>query len=70
MAGSPSDKEWCKGVLDQIRVSKISLAFEKGVREIALGALEAGLVLEKLLIYKEGREPLESYLGPPVSSYI
>jgi hypothetical protein len=67
MAGSPSDKRWCDGVLNQIRVSKISLTFEKGVQEIAIGALNAALVLEKVLIYKEGREPLESYLGPPAS---
>jgi hypothetical protein len=65
MAGSPSDKRWCDGVLNQIRISKISLTFEKGVQEIAIGALEAGLVLEKVLVYQNGREPLESYLGPP-----
>jgi len=45
----------------------IPLTFEKGVREIAIGALEAGLVLEKVLVYQNGREPLESYLGPPMS---
>jgi hypothetical protein len=67
MAGSPSDERWCDGVLNQIRVSKIPLTFEKGVQEIAIGALEAGLVLEKMLIYHDGREPLESYLGSPVS---
>jgi hypothetical protein len=69
MAGSTSDKRWCEGVLNQIRVNKIPLVFEKGVQEISIGALEAALVLEKLLIYKEGREPLESYLGPPISFY-
>jgi hypothetical protein len=69
MAGSPSDNRWCEGVLNQIRVSKISLTFEKGINEISTGALEAALVLEKLLIYKEGREPLESYLGPPESCF-
>jgi hypothetical protein len=37
------------------------------VREISIGALEAALVLEKILIYKEGREPLASYLGPLAS---
>jgi hypothetical protein len=66
-AGSPSDKRWCDGVLGNIRISKISLTLEKGVQEISIGALEAALVLEKVLIYKEGREPLESYLGPPSS---
>jgi len=72
MAGSPSDARWCKGVLDQIRICRASLTFEKGVREISIGALEAGLVLERVLIYREGSPcvsqgavPLESYLGPP-----
>jgi len=70
MAGSPSDKRWCDGVLNQIRISKASLAFEKGVREITIGALEAGLVLERVLIYRDGMAPLESYLGPPESFYV
>jgi hypothetical protein len=64
MAGSPSDNRWCEGVLNQIRICKASLPLEKGVREIAVGALEAGLVLERVLIYREGKAPLESYLGP------
>jgi len=67
MAGNPSDPRWCDGVLNNIRVSKIPLILEEGVQEISIGALEAALVLEKVLIYKEGREPLESYLGPPSS---
>jgi len=67
MAGSPSDKRWCEGVLNQIRICKTSLILDKGVREISIGALEAGLVLERVLIYREGKAPLESYLGPPGS---
>jgi len=69
MAGNPSDKRWCEGVLNQIRICRTSLSLEKGVREISIGALEAGLVLERVLVYREGREPLESYLGPPESFY-
>jgi hypothetical protein len=69
-AGSPSDKRWCEGVLDQIRVCKASLTFEKGVREISIGAMDAGLVLERLLIYREGKAPLESYLGPQESFFV
>ncbi len=65
MAGSPSDQRWCEGVLNNIRISKISLTLEEGVQEISIGALEPALVLEKVLIYKEGRGPLASYLGPP-----
>jgi len=64
MAGSPSDQRWCEGVLNQIRVSKIPLTLKEGVQEISIGALEPALVLEKALIYKDGKEPLASYLGP------
>jgi hypothetical protein len=76
MAGNPSDKRWCAGVLDQIRICKAPLTFEKGAREISIGALEAGLVLERVLIYRDGSPcthggaPLESYLGPPESFYV
>jgi len=69
-AGSPSCWKWCEGVLNQIRVCKAKLTFEKGVREISIGALEAGLVLERVLIYKEGKTPLGSYLGPLESFYV
>jgi len=69
-AGSPSCKKWGTGVLDQIRVCKASLLFEKGVREILIGALEAGLVLERVLVYTENKAPLKSYLGPRESFYV
>jgi hypothetical protein len=54
-------------VLDNIRVSKASLPLTAGVNEITIGALEAGLVLEKLVIYTKA--PPESYLGPPECSF-
>ena len=67
MAGNTSDQRWCEGVLNNIRISKIPLTLKEGVQEISIGALEANLVLEKILIYREGREPLASYLGPSIS---
>jgi hypothetical protein len=68
-AGSPSDARWCQGVLDNIRVTKAVFKFEKGVQEITIGALEAGLVLERIVIYMKNNPPLVSYLGPPESFY-
>ena len=62
-----SDPRWCAGVLDNIRKTKVAAQFSQGVQEISIGALEAGLVLEKILIYKVGNEPKESYLGPRAS---
>ena len=69
-AGNPHYMEWCQGVLDNIRISKASLKFEKGVQEISIGAVEAGLILERILIYRKGCEPLKSYLGPPESFHV
>ncbi|MCL2637095.1 MAG: glycosyl hydrolase 115 family protein [Oscillospiraceae bacterium] len=69
-AGSPGEPRWCKGVLDNIRVTKAELTLEAGVREVKIGALEAGLILEKLLIYKKNNEPKKSYLGPQESFYV
>jgi len=70
MAGSHSDKRWNEGALDQIRISRGQIKLEKGVREIAIGALEAGLVLERVLVYRTGCGPLPSYLGPPESFFV
>jgi hypothetical protein len=67
MAGSPSDERWCIGVLDNIRINKTALRFDKGIQEISISPLEAGLILERILVYKEGCEPLPSYLGPTES---
>jgi hypothetical protein len=59
-----SNPRWCQGVLDNIRKSTASLTFEQGIQEITIGALEAGLIIERILIYKEGNVPPVSYLGP------
>ena len=69
-AGSNSDWKWGQGVLENIRITKASIKQEKGVNEISIGALEAGLVLERILIYKEDTQPLKSYLGMPESFYV
>jgi hypothetical protein len=66
-AGSNSDRQWCQGVLDNIRISKAALVLEKGLQEIVIEALDANVVFERLLIYRKGCEPLASYLGPPES---
>jgi hypothetical protein len=62
-----TDQRWCQGVLDNIRKTAVPLNFEKGIQEITIGALEAGLILERILIYKKDNEPLVSYLGPKES---
>ena len=66
-AGDTRDPEWCRGVLDQIRVVGTKLRFEKGVQQLRVGALEAGAVLERVRIYPENVTLQSSYLGPEES---
>jgi hypothetical protein len=62
-----TDSRWCRGVLDNIRKNKVSIQFKQGIQEIAIAALEAGLIIERVLIYMNGTEPLVSFLGPQES---
>ena len=63
-AGDYNDARWCAGVLDQERRCSVILPFEKGVQELTIGALEAGVVLERVLIHKPEIVLPDSYLGP------
>ena len=69
-AGNPGDKDWCLGVLDNIRVSKANVSLEKGLQEISISPLEAGFILERILIYRKDERLLESYLGPRESFFV
>ena len=66
-AGESSDYRWASGVLNQERRISTLLSFEEGVQEIGVGAMEAGLVLERVVLYKKGVQKKESYLGPTES---
>lgn len=68
-AGDSKDAAWRDGVLRQIRIIKTEISVEKGICEITIGALEAGLILERILIYQKGQPPKASYLGPLESFY-
>ncbi|MDD6402222.1 MAG: glycosyl hydrolase 115 family protein [Lachnospiraceae bacterium] len=68
--GSNRDKEWCRGALDQIRVTKDTFSFEKGLTSITIGAMEAGLVLERIVIYPVDKPIKKSYLGPKESYFV
>lgn len=66
-AGEGSDPRWAAGVLNQERSCSVALTFEEGVQELTLGALEPGVVLERILIYKSSMSIPDAYLGPPQS---
>ncbi len=68
-AGESCDGRWAQGVLNQIHRAGARLFFEKGIQRLTIGALDAGVVLEKIMIYAPERPCKESYLGPEESSY-
>lgn len=67
--GENSCGEWCSGVLNQIRVTGTSFQFESGIQELTVGAMEAGYVLERIVIYLATSSLGDSYLGPEESFY-
>lgn len=56
--------DWSKGVLDNIRKSAVTVALKAGINTVSYKPLSPGFVLEKVVVYKNGCEPMESYLGP------
>lgn len=63
-AGESSDPRWASGVLNQERRISTALTLDKGVQEIGVGAMEAGLVLQRVILYKKGVQKKDAYLGP------
>ena len=66
-AGESSDSRWAMGVLNQERRCSVVLPLKPGVQELTIGAMEPGLVLEKILIHKSSIMLPDSYLGPAES---
>ena len=68
-AGEAQDAVWSAGALNHRRICKKDVFLKEGLNVISLLFADAGLVAEKLLIYKKDKAPKESYLGPPESWY-
>jgi hypothetical protein len=62
--------QWAAGVLDNIRRHSSEISCNEGTNKIRIYAVSPGFVLEKLVIYPTGKNPLESYLGPTETYYI
>ncbi|MFC5530486.1 glycosyl hydrolase 115 family protein [Cohnella yongneupensis] len=68
--GESSSREWAAGVLDNIRRQSSEAVCRNGLNKVRIYAVSPGFVLEKLVIYPIGKNPPESYLGPPETYYI
>ncbi len=66
-AGESSDYRWSAGVLNQERRISTMVKLEAGVQRLSIGAMEAGTVLERIVLYQKDFRKKEAYLGPDAS---
>lgn len=69
-AGECSCPSWSQMVLDQIRVVSLDIELKKGINTIEYMAINPGIVLEKIVLVKEGRFLPNTYLGPAESYFV
>lgn len=58
---------WAEGVLCQIHKQKKTLTLKKGENKISIKAMDPAVVIEKLVLVKDGCTYPEAYLGPAES---
>ncbi len=66
-AGNCFNWLWCRDVLDNVRYSKSMIALESGLNELKITAIDPGLVIQKLVLTKDGSPFPKTYLGPKES---
>lgn len=64
------DQNWAVGVLDNIHKHSSCINCNEGLNTLRIYAVSPGFVLEKLVIYPEGKKPANSYLGPTETYYV
>lgn len=62
--GDHTCAEWAKAVLDQEHVCRMGITLKQGMNYLRIYGQDAGVVLERLVICREEKELLSSYLGP------
>lgn len=68
VAGNYNNDFWCNAVLNNIHITTTNHRLTKGIHKLRFYGLDAGLVLQKLVLSKE-KLPY-SYFGPEESFYI
>ena len=64
LAGNCWNAEWNQNVLDNIRQCKLVVTLKKGENRLTVGAVDAGVVVQKLVVYPLAKPVKLSYLGP------
>jgi len=64
LAGNCWNAEWNNNVLENIRQCKLTVTLKKGENRLTVGAVDAGVVVQKIVVYPLAKPFKESYLGP------
>lgn len=64
IAGDCHNKKWNKNVLDNIRVCEQTVRLRKGENSLTIGAVDAGVVVQRIVVFPLELPLKESYLGP------
>ena len=64
------NEPWSQGVLDNVRITDVSVELTEGTNEITFSALGPNFVLQKIVVFPKGEEPKSSYLGPKETWYV
>lgn len=64
------DQNWAVCVIDNIHRHSSIINCHEGLNFLRVYAVSPGFVLEKLVIYPEGKKPAKSYLGPTETYYV
>ena len=68
IAGHPNKGSWGRGVIENIHQSASVHKLEQGVHSIKIHSIDAGLVIQKLVLAKQ--ELPHTWFGPPESYYV
>ncbi len=63
-AGNCHNPQWNRNVLDNIRECTVTLPLLKGRNRIYVAAVDAGVMLQRMVLCAPGKTVPESYLGP------
>lgn len=69
-AGDNSEGRWCAGVLSQIRIAEIKTLLHRGRNMLTFYAMDQGVVLQQIGVYRNPEYIKEAYIGCKETSYI
>ena len=64
LAGNCYNAQWNNNVLDNIRQCKLTVTLKKGENRLTIGAVDAGVIVQKIVVYPPAMPLKDSYLGP------